>query len=185
MVRTLGYPDSRVSLEMASLYYADLNAAWFREAVPGLNQAFADAGWQRLSWCSDADWYQPWMDYVHPERPTASELLTRMLIQLPSSTRRVLIVGDSTLSQHYREEWVDNQIQFNWADRNAFLAESGCPGSSMWCIPGAKCDTIAWQIRKALQWENTPFDAILLCGGWNDKEGDSRELADLVTSATR
>jgi len=170
---------------MASLYYAELNAAWFREAVPGLNQAFADAGWQRLPWCSGADWYQPWTDYVHPERPTASELLTRMLIQLPSSTRRVLIVGDSTLSQHYREEWVADHIQFDWADRNAFLAESGCPGSSMWCIPGAKCDSIAWQIRKALQWENTPFDAILLGGGWNDKEGDPRELADLVTSATR
>ena len=170
---------------MASLYYADLNDAWFEEAVPGLNQAFTDAGWQRLSWCADADWCKPWMDRVHPERPTASELLTRMLIQLPVSTRRALIVGDSTLSQHFREEWVDNQIQFNWADRERFLVESGCPGSSIWCIPGAKCDTIAWQIRKALQWEVSPFDAILLCGGWNDKWGNPRELAGLVTSATR
>ena len=55
----------------------------------------------------------------------------------------------------------------------------------MWCIPGAKCDSIAWQIRKALQWENRNFDAILLCGGWNQKWGNPQELADLLTSATR
>ena len=171
---------------MASLYYADLDAAWFEEAVPWLNQAFADAGWQRLTWCGMENWVDAlWLDKVHPERPLASTFLTRLLLQLPPGTRRVLIVGDSTLSQHFREEWDGDRIQFNWADRDRFLVESGCPESSMWSILGAKCDTIAWQIRKALQWEASPFDAILLCGGWNDKWGDPHELADLVTSATR
>ena len=123
---------------MAPLYYATLNTAWFQEAVPGLNQAFADAGWQRLSWCVDSDWSDAlWMDKNHPERPIASAFLTRMLLQLPPGTGRVLIVGDSTLSQHFREEWDGDRIQFNWADRDRLLAESGCLGSAIWCILGA------------------------------------------------
>ena len=168
---------------MAPLFYADLGAAWFSEAVPGLGQALEDAGWQRLTWCSDADWCKPWMDNVHPERPTASELLGRMLLQLPPGTRRVLIVGDSTLTQHLREPWIGDDLQWDWADRANFLAESGCPGSALWAVPGAKCDGIAWQIRKALQWENRNFDAILLCGCWSQQWGCPRELADLLTRA--
>jgi hypothetical protein len=123
------------------------------------------------------------MDPNHPERPMASELLRRMLLQLPQGTRNVLIVGDSTLTQHFREPWTGNDLQWNWADRAAFLAESGCPGSAIWAIPGAKVDSIAWQLWKAKQWEGRPFDAILLCGGWNQKEGDPRELAAILTDA--
>ena len=67
--------------------------------------------------------------------------------------------------------------------RANFLTESGCPGSACWCVPGAKCDGIAWQIRKALQWENRNFDAFLLCGGWNQTWGCPRELAEILTSA--
>ena len=128
---------------MASLFYADLNAAWFSEAVPGFGQALEDAGWQRLSWCLDADWCPArWMDPNHPERTMASELLRRMLLQLPQSTRCVLIVGDSTLTQHFREPWKNDQNQYDWTERAAFWAESGCPGSAIWSIPGAKVDCI-------------------------------------------
>ena len=98
------------------LFYADLDAAWFHEGVPGLNQAFTDAGWQRLTWCEDADWGKAWMDKDHPERPTAAELLARLLVQLPSGTRRVLIVGDSTLTQHFREGWEGESILYDWVE---------------------------------------------------------------------
>ena len=67
-----------------ALYYADLSNAWYNERVPGLNDALAAQGWQRLSWCEDADWEAgSWMDKGHPERPTASVFLTRLLFQLP------------------------------------------------------------------------------------------------------
>ena len=156
--------------------------------VPGsCSWAWSGPGgrWQRLSWCEDADWYKPWMDNVHPERPTASELLGRMLLQLPPGTRSVLVVGDSTLTQHLREPWIGDDLQWNWVDRANFLAESGCPGSALWAIPGAKVDSIAWQLRKALQWENRQFDAILLCGGWIQKWGDPQGLAAILTDAAR
>ena len=170
---------------MPSLHYADLGAAWFEERVLGLGAALEDAGWQRLAWCRDADWCPTlWMDPNHPERPMASELLRRMLMQLPVGTRNVLVVGDSTLSQHFRESWEESQIQWNWADRAAFLAESGCPGA-IWSIPGAKIDSIVWQLWKALQWEGRRFDAILLCGGWNQRWGDPRELAAALTEAAQ
>ena len=171
---------------MPSLYYADLGAAWYEERVPGLGAALEDAGWQRLAWCQNADWCPTlWMDPNHPERPMASELLRRMLLQLPAGTRSVLVVGDSTLSQHFRETWEESQIQYNWTDRAAFLAETGCPGSAIWSIPGAKVDSIVWQLWKALQWEGREFDAILLCGGWNQRWGDPRELAVALTEAAR
>ena len=150
-----------------------------------MNLALEQAGWERLPWCEDADWYKPWVDRVHPERSTAAELLRRLLAKLPPSTRRVLIVGDSTLTQHFREAWEGENIQFDWSERERFLAEAGCPGSALWAIPGAKCDTIAWQIWKALRWETAQLDAILLCGGWNNYDGDPVELAELVTAATR
>ena len=103
-----------------ALYYADLSNAWYSERVPGLNDALAAQGWQRLSWCEDADWEQgSWMDPNHPERPTASLFLTRLLSQLPPTTRRVLLVGDSTLSQHFREEWHGGSIWYNWGGPRA------------------------------------------------------------------
>ena len=167
------------------LFYAELNAAWFEEGVPGLNLALEQAGWQRLPWCEGADWYKPWMDRVHPERSTAAELLGRLLAKLPPSMRRVLMVGDSTLTQHFREAWEGENIQFDWGERESFLSEAGCPGSALGAIPGAKCDTFAWQIWKALRREAAQFDAILLRGGWNNYDGDPAELAELVTAATR
>ena len=67
-----------------------------------------------------------------------------------------------------------------------FLAESGAPpGSAMWSVPGDRCEGIAEQLRKALGWAESPYDAILLVGGWNDKVGNPLELAELATSATR
>ena len=167
------------------LFYADLDAAWFYEGVPGLNQAFTGAGWQRLTWREDADWGKAWVDKGHPERPTAAELLARLLVQLPSGTRRVLIAGDFTLTQHFREGWDGESILYAWVERDRFLAEAGCPGSALWAIPVARCDCIAWQLWKALRWETRAFDAVLLVGGWNSREGDPVELAQLVTAATR
>ena len=170
-----------------ALYYADLSNAWYSERVPGLNDALAAEGWQRLSWCENADWEQgSWMGPDHPERCTASLFLARLVFQLPPTTRRVLVVGDNTLSQHLREDWPNGAIWYNWADRERFLTESGAPpGSAMWNIPGDRCAGIAEQLRRALNWAESPYDAILLVGGWNAKWGDPLELADLVTSATR
>ena len=167
------------------LFYADLNAAWFEEGVPGLNLALEQAGWQRLPWCVYEDCYEPSMDRVHPAHIKAGMLLWRLLAKVPPSTRRVLIVGDSTLTQHFREAREGENIRFDWSERESFLPEAGCPGSALWAIPGAKCETIAWEIWKALRWETEKFDALLPCGGWNDYEGDPTELAELVTAATR
>ena len=89
--------------EMPSLHYADLNAAWFQERVPGFGAALEDAGWQRLTWCEDADWCPTrWMDPNHPERAMASELLRRMLLQLPQGTRTVQ-VSEIPLSRNISE----------------------------------------------------------------------------------
>ena len=150
-----------------------------------LSLALAQAGWQRLPWCEDAGWYKPWMDKNHPERDTAAELLARLLAQLPPGTRRVLIVGDSTLTQHFREDWVGESIQYDWSERARFLTEAGSPASALWAIPGAKVDCIAWQLWKALRWEAAQFDAILLYGGWSNYDGDPVELAELLTTAAR
>ena len=125
------------------------------------------------------------MDKNHPERSTAAELLARLLAQLPPGTRRVLIVGDSTLTQHLREDWDGESILYDWSERERFLTEAGSHASAPWAIPGAKCDCIAWQLWKAVRWETAEFDAILLCGGWSNYDGDPVELADLLTTAAR
>ena len=50
-------------------------------------------------------------------------------------------------------------------------------------FPGAQLPGIAWQLRRALQWESAPFDAILLVGGWSDSAGDPVALVQLLTGA--
>ena len=95
-------------------------------------------------------------------------------------------MGDSTLTQHLREDWGGESILYDWSERERFLTEAGSPASALWAIPGAKMDSIAWHIWKALRWETTQFDAIiLLCGGWGSYDGNPAELAELVTAAAR
>jgi hypothetical protein len=108
-------------------YFASLEAAWFSEGVPRLGQALVGAGWHRLPWAEDDDWHGQWMDRVHPDRETAADLLERLMSHLPEGTKRVLIVGDSTLTQHLRESWDGDHLSFNWEDRARCLREAGAP----------------------------------------------------------
>ena len=140
-----------------ALFYANLQEAWYSERVQGLNDALAAQGWQRLAWCDGADWEAgSWMDPSHPERPTASLFLARLLSQIPVSGP-ILLCGDSTLSNWLREEWPGGRIWYDWEERERFLRDSGAPpGSAMWSIPGDRCAGIAEQIRNARAWSGVP-----------------------------
>ena len=174
---------------MPALYFAALQQGWFSEQVEGLEDEFIAQGWVRLSWCDQADlvdghWMDGGRDTNHPARPTASLFLTRLLAQLPATTQSLLLVGDSTLSQHFGEWRRGRNIWYDWADRERFLQESGAPpGTAMWSVPGVGCDGIVEQIQNARQWASAPFDAVLVVGGWNDWQGVPTELVGLVTQA--
>ena len=172
-----------------ALFFARLNEGWFSERSVGLEAALTARGWTPLSWCVQADqangsWMDEGRDTDHPERETALLFLQRLRAQLPVSGP-VLIIGDSTLSTWLREDWPGGRIWYDWEERERFLRDSGAPpGSAFWNVPGSRCDGFVEQLQSAYSWTDTPYEAVLLVGGWNNKWwGDPNELAALVTQA--
>ena len=133
--------------------------------MPGLEAALIAAGCRPLPWCGRDDWHTgAWLDRVHPARDTAAEFLTRLLAQLPSG-RRGLVVGGSTLTVHFNESWEGSSLCYSWDERARFLTEAGAADCALWAVPGARMSGIAWQLHKALQWESTPFRRHPPCPG--------------------
>jgi hypothetical protein len=165
------------------MFYADLNAAWFEEPLAGMSTAFETFGFRSLAWCSEDDWWHPggWADLAHPTRATSVDLLNRIHVQI-GNVERLLMVGDSTITDHFHE-WVDDVFAYNHVDRARFLAEAGLPpGASLWAVPGSWSCEFADQARAAIRSWGRP-DALLVVGGWNDKYGDPTEKVRALVTA--
>ena len=162
-------------------FFADLSAGWFEERLIGLGASFEAAGFQKLNWCGNDDWWCAggWLDRVLPTGATSIDFLRRLHVHLGNPTR-LLIVGDSTLTYHFGE-WVGDVFTYKWPERATFLAEAGMPPETQfWAVPGAWSSEFADQARAALRQGGRP-DAILVVGGWNDRHGDpTANVGDLV-----
>ena len=162
------------------LYYASLEEAWYTPPIAGLDDVLVGAGWARVHWCEMEDWQDGarWCDKWHPTLDLAAEFLQRIMAHVPFE--KVLIVGDSTLTWDMGERG-EYGFRYNWDVRDPFLAKAGGPRSAIWAVPGVGLKGIVKQIGSGIHWERP--DAIVLVGGWNEKEGSAEDFAKALADA--
>jgi len=168
------------------LYFAALQEAWFEPHVVGADDALVQAGWHRIRWCTMEDWYggEHWCDQWHPKLHLAAVFLFRILLHVPH--RRILIIGDSTLTWDMQERG-EHGFTYNWTIRDALLRAAGAPSSALWGVPGVALHGrrgLISQVRDGVRYGGKP-DAVLMVGRWNERDASAEDMAKQLTQVIR